>query len=71
MVFFLHAEALRQVVQQTYKIRTTTLQRYSSFVKFEVDIHNINLFPVKGPPPQIHQARFVVIDDDFNAIVNL
>ena len=34
-------------------------------------MHNINLFPVKGPPWKIHQAVFVVIEDDVDAIVKL
>ena len=47
------------------------MKRYASFVKFEADMHHINLLPVKGPPQQIHQARFVVINDDVDAIVKL
>ena len=47
------------------------MKRYAYFIKFEADMHNINLFPVKGPPQKIHQARFVVIDDDVDAIVKL
>ena len=47
------------------------MQRYASFIKFEVDMHNINLLPIKGPPRKIHQARFIVIDDDVDAIFKL
>ena len=47
------------------------MQRYAFFIKFEADVHSINLFPVKGPPRQIHQAVFVVIEDDVYAIVKL
>ena len=48
------------------------MQLYASFVKFEVDMNNIlNMLPIKGPPRQIHQARFVVTDNDVDAIVNL
>ena len=67
----MHSEALHQVSQQLHRLRTTTVQRYSSFIKFEVDVHNINIFPIKGPPRQIHQAKFVVTDDDVDAIVKL
>ena len=47
------------------------MQRYASFVKFEADMHQINLLPVKGPPRHIHQAKFIVTDEDVDAIVNL
>ena len=71
MVFFLHVEALRQVVRQIHGICTTIMQRYGSFIKFEADMHQINLFPVKGIPQHIHRARFVVTNDDVDAIVKL
>ena len=47
------------------------MHMYASFVKFEADIHNINLLPTKAPHRQIHQARFNVTDDDVDAIVKL
>ena len=71
ITFFLHVKALFQVVQQIHQIRTATVQRYASFIKFEVDMHQINLLPLKGPPRHIHQARFVVTDDDVDAIIKL
>ena len=46
----MHAEALRQVVQQIHRLRATAVYRYASFVKFEADVHNINMLPIKGPP---------------------
>ena len=71
ITFFLHTEALRQVVRQIHRIRTATVQMYASFIKFEADMHQINLLPLKGPPRHIHQARFVVTDDDVDAIIKL
>ena len=41
------------------------------FVKFQGDVHNINLLPTKDPLRQIHQAIFIVTNDDVDAIVNL
>ena len=67
----MQAEALREVVCQTHRIPATTVHRYVAFVKFEADIHNINLLPTKAPHRQIHQARFIVTDDDLDAIVKL
>ena len=29
------------------------------------------MLPIKGPPQKIHQARFIVTDDDVDAIVKL
>ena len=34
-------------------------------------MHQINLLPVKGPPRHIHQARFVVTDEDVDTIIKL
>ena len=47
------------------------MHRYTTFVKFEADVHNINLLTTKDPLLQIHQARFIVTDDDVDAIVNM
>ena len=47
------------------------MHRYTAFVKFETNIHNINLLPTKAPHCQIHHARFMVIDDDVDAIFKL
>ena len=71
LVFFLHAEAVQQVVRKTHRIHTKTMQRYASFIKFEVDMHNINLLPIKGPSRKIHQAIFVVTNYGVDTIVKL
>ena len=47
------------------------MHRNASFVKFEADIHNINLLPTKAPHWHTHQARFIVTDDDVDAIVKI
>ena len=45
IVFFMHAEALREVVQHSHRIRTATVHRYVAFIKFQADAHNITLLP--------------------------
>ena len=47
------------------------MQLYASFVKFEADMHNINLLPIKGPPRKIHQDSFILIDNDVDTIFKL
>ena len=47
------------------------MQLYASFVKFEADMHNINLLPIKGPPRKIHQSRFILTDNDVDTILKL
>ena len=71
IVFFMHVEVLREFVRQTHRIHTTTVHRYAAFVKFEADVHNINLLPTKAPLWQIHQAIFIETDDNVDAIVKL
>ena len=71
IVFFMHAEALWEVVRKNHRIHATTVHRYATFVKFEADIHNRNILPTKAPHWQIYQARFIVTDNDVDAIVKL
>ena len=47
------------------------MQLYASFVKFEADMHNINLLPIKGPPRKIHQSRFILTNNDVDTILKL
>ena len=49
IAFFMPTEVLRQVVWQTHRIRATTMHRYTTFVKFEADVPNINMLPTKYP----------------------
>ena len=49
IVFFMHAKVLRQVVRQTHRICAITVHRYTTFIKFEADVHNINILPTKDP----------------------
>ena len=34
-------------------------------------MHNINLLLIKGPPRKIHQARFILTDNDVNTIFKI
>ena len=66
----MHAEGLREVVQQSHRIRATTVHRYATFIKFQVDAHAITLLPTKEPLQQVHHASFMVTNDDVDAIIN-
>ena len=47
------------------------MHRYTTFIKFQVDVHAITLLPTKDPLQQVHHVGFMVKDDDVDAIVNL
>ena len=71
IVFFMHIEVLREFFQHSHRIRATTVHRYVAFIKFQSDAHSINLLPTKDLLQQVHQASFMVTDDNVDAIVNL
>ena len=67
--FFLHGEAMRDVIWWSHRIRAVTIQRYAAFINFQASVHNIIMDPSKDPTKQVHQAGFMITDANVDAIV--
>ena len=70
-VFFLHIEALRDVIHRSHRIHVATVHRYATFIKFQAEAHNIILEPTRDLIKQVHHTDFMVTNEDMDAIINL
>ena len=52
--FFLHAKVLHDVIRQSNRVIAATVHRYTSFINFQVSVHNTTLEPNKEPTKQAH-----------------
>ena len=67
--FFLHIEALCDVIRRTHRIWRAIVHRYAAFIIFQAGAHNIVLEPKNDPTKQAHNVGFMITYVNVDAIV--
>ena len=67
--FFLHGEALRDVIRQSHRVMVATMHKHVTFINFQAGVHNTIMELKLDSAKQAHQAGFMIVDMGVDTII--